>query len=234
MKIIIALLISTLTTACYGQGLLGWTLGAVQEAKDDRIVEIIGQVDGDIINQAAEVERLSNLNNEPIELLINSPGGSVFTGMIFIDAMNAAKAKGIKFKCTSVVLAASMAYTIFSNCDERYAQANTRLLFHPMSTRAQGRVQELVTDLIQTVPEEKAIMDKLRNDLGIDWKTFHTNYFAETFWTATTLLNISPEFLTIVDDVGNYGANTYKYKRGGFFEASGIAQDILNRFEGVQ
>lgn len=229
-------LITTLVVAwssiASAQGLLD-LFRQQEENKDDRLIEIIGVVDGNIIDQAAEINRLAALNSEPIELLINSPGGSVFTGMIFIDAMNAAKAKGVVFKCTSVVLAASMAYSFFSNCDERYALPNTRLLFHPMSTRAEGRVQELVTDLIQTVPEEKAIMKQLQADLNVDWKTFHTNYFAETFWTATTLSSISPDFLTIID-TADFGKQTYQYRRGGFFEAKGVAHDILKRFEGVE
>jgi hypothetical protein len=147
--------------------------------------------------------------------------------------MRAAQSKGVVFKCTTVVMAASMAYSIFSACDERYALPNSRLLFHPMSVRTQGRVQELVTGLIQTVPEERAIMTELQADLGVDWKTFHTNYFAETFWSAEGLLRISPNFLTIIESA-DYGEQTYQYKRGGFFEASGTVHEVIKRFEGIK
>ena len=234
MKLFTAVLTSSFTTIACAQFLF---VPTQRDNTDDRLIEIIGEVDGDIIDKAAEINRLAELSDEPIELLINSPGGAVLPGMIFVDAMRAAKSEGIIFKCTSVVMAASMAYVIYSECNERYALANTRLLFHPISISTGGsRVQELIVDLDETIAEEKAIMEKLQKDLGLDWRKFHRHYFSETFWSATRLKAVAPAFLEIKDSV-NFGPLTYKYRKQGLFGQSisnGTARKILERFEGVR
>ena len=199
-------------------------------------VEIIGEIDGAVIAQASKVRKLAKAGVSEIHMLINSPGGAVMPGMVFIDAMKAAQAQGVKFKCYTTVMSASMAYVILSQCDERYAFENARLLFHPMSISTRGsRVQEIATELAQTQKEEEILMAKLREDLKLDWKTFHTNYFAETFWQAARLKDIAPHFLEIIVDVDGFETDIYIFEKPKslFDFILPATNTILTRFKGI-
>lgn len=187
------------------------------QVKDSaRVIKIIGRVDGEIISKAAELEKMTRTNSSPIYMLINSPGGSVQAGMAFVDAMRAAKRRGVVFHCATQVMAASMAFIFINECQRRYAAANARLLFHPISLSTQGsRLQELVVDLHHTEQEEQKIMHNLKTKMGLDWRTFHRNYFAETFWQAEILAETTARarWLTIVSRIEGFGDDLFKYKR---------------------
>jgi ATP-dependent Clp protease protease subunit len=202
-----------------------------------RTIEIIGDIRGDIVRKADKIHKMALESNEPIYMLLNSPGGMVLPGMVFVDAMKAAQARGVRFICLSNVMAASMAFIIYSECDERYARKNTRLLFHPMSMSTSGsRLQELATDLTQAVQEERRVEDRLRKIMKLKWRQFHPHYFAETFWQAEQLLKYTGEsnrFLTVINNVDGFEKNLLNYTRPrGFFMINGFVQKIIDRFEG--
>lgn len=205
----------------------------------DRSLALIGEIDGSLIDGIPKIQSLADKSKDPIYLLINSPGGSVMPGMMFVDAMKSAQAKGVKFVCVSTILAASMAFIIYAQCDERYALPNTRLLFHPMAVSVSGaRVKDLYVDLTHAVIEEEAIKRTLQDQLKMDTKTFEENYLAETFWQAKRLKDVSPTFLQTVTSVEGFGKFTYKYRRETFFskrtEWGAKVREILKRLEGLE
>lgn len=65
-----------------------------------------------------------------IKLIIDSPGGSVYTGFKFIAQMKALQAQGTVIKCFVPGLAASMAFHILVHCDERTVLQESALLWH--------------------------------------------------------------------------------------------------------
>lgn len=65
-----------------------------------------------------------------IDLVINSPGGSVVAGFEFVSLMNALQDKGYKFNCYVYHVAASMAFQILLQCDERHTLNGAFLLWH--------------------------------------------------------------------------------------------------------
>jgi ATP-dependent protease ClpP protease subunit len=181
-----------------------------------RVVKVIGRVDGEIISAAAKLEKMTRTNTSPIYMLINSPGGSVQAGMAFVDAMRMAKRRGVQFYCATQVMAASMAFIFINECQHRYATANARFLFHPISLSTNGsRLQELVVDLHHTEKEEQKIMHNLKTNMGLDWRTFHRNYFAETFWQAEILAETTAKskWLTIVNRIEGFGDDLFNYKK---------------------
>ena len=204
-----------------------------------RVVKLIGSVDGSQIKVAQEIDRLSSADQTPIFMLINSPGGSVVTGLIIVDAMRQAQHKGVKFHCASAVMAASMAFTILSECDTRATLANTRLLFHPMSfTGLSGRVQELSVLMVTAVKEELRLAAVVRTSLGVSKQFFNRHYFAETFWTAEALLLEikNKKFLSVVPRIEGFGKDVFTYQRPeirpSFFQTIDTdAERILNRYE---
>lgn len=81
------------------------------------------------------MERMSkflSLEQAPkeIKIIIDSPGGSVYTGFKFIAQMKALQAQGTVIKCYVPGLAASMAFHILVHCDERTVLQESALLWH--------------------------------------------------------------------------------------------------------
>lgn len=172
------------------------------ELDKNRLVEIIDEVDGTmLVDVIQRIDKLSTQSSDDIDVLINSPGGSVFVGTSIIDAMNVAKARGVKFRCTVGTLAASMAFIILSECDERYSLPNAKLLFHPVSTGGQGRLQEMIVQLKMVEGLEQTIMKRLQESMQLEWKQFHMFYFAEVWFHGYQLASHAKGFLTLVDDV---------------------------------
>lgn len=81
---------------------------------------------------ADELLRASLAEEGTVDLIINSPGGSVVEGFAFISKMEAAKANGLVIRCFVPEYAASMAFQILVHCSpgERYALPRAFLLWH--------------------------------------------------------------------------------------------------------
>lgn len=172
-------------------------------------LEIIGIIDGRIIREVADpILQIINQNDpasKDIYILINSPGGAVLPGTSVLDAMRMAKSRGFNFKCISGVLAASMAFSILVECNERYALKDTKLLFHPVSVSgSRARLQEVLVSYDAILKVEKRMMKKLQQEMKLPWRKFHMHYFAETLWAGEELsLHTDKKFLKIVTDVTN-------------------------------
>jgi ATP-dependent Clp protease protease subunit len=170
-----------------------------------RLVKVIGGVDGSIIPKATELLTLADKSSDPIYIMINSPGGSVRAGNVFIEAMNIAKYRGIELKCVSPVYAASMAFTILMNCTERYALKSTQLLFHPVRVILGNMpvtapvAAEIAADLNKY---DKELKDQLLRELELDKEVMTKAYYDERWWSAKELQAASKDgWLIVVDDI---------------------------------
>jgi len=202
----------------------------------DRVVKLIGEVSGDSLTLAQEIDKLSLISNKPIDFLINSPGGAVGPGMTVVDSMRQAQKRGVRFRCVTGVLAASMAFIILAECDERYTLPNARLLFHPISISTNGaRVGELLTVLKQIVEQEERVKSRLQSQMGMSTKDFIDNYYAETFWSGYELTDFTKNksFLTVVDQVTGAGPELFRYRTEGFVMFGQIEREIIERYEGL-
>ena len=162
---------------------------------------IEGAIDTSIIKMANDLEQMTRNNRNPVYLVINSPGGQVIPGMIFLQAMNIVKSRGITIKCVAPVLAASMAFQIYANCSERYAFKYSMLLFHPV--RAGGAFTTKDMDVAKEDMElmQRAMVAELLDVLGMDEDLFWRHFWAETLHRAHDLQKITTSFLTLVDDI---------------------------------
>ena len=94
--------------------------------------EVTGESVAEVINKAAELD--SKLpKGKPLYLVLNTPGGSVQSGLELIEAL-----KGLGRPINTVVMfAASMGFQICQNLDTRYILKNGILMSH----RAAGEIQ---------------------------------------------------------------------------------------------
>ncbi len=106
----------------------------------NRIILVAGQVDTNLmVNIVAQLKHLEAANpEEPITMLINSPGGSVIDGLAIVDVMREVKCpiltvgNGMQASMGSILLAAG---------DERRMTKNAKLLIHQIMGGAQGGTQ---------------------------------------------------------------------------------------------
>ena len=122
----------------------GYELIPIQdEMLSRREVELVGEVSADSVN--ALIRQLRYLQNEdpkaPITLYINSPGGSVDSGMALYDVMQAVSCP-VRTIC--VGLAASMAALLFVSGAERDMLPHSRIMIHdPLILQTGGSALKL-------------------------------------------------------------------------------------------
>ncbi len=132
----------------------GYHLIPIQdEMLSHREVELVGEVNADTVN--ALIRQLRYLQCEdseaPITLYINSPGGSVDSGMALYDVMQAVSCP-VRTVC--VGLAASMAALLFVSGAERDMLPHSRLMIHdPLIVQTGGsalKLKAISDDLMET------------------------------------------------------------------------------------
>lgn len=175
---------------------------SMPKINQDRLVRVEGGVGVNALYAGNQIAALSETKGD-IWMVINSPGGSVTTGLFTVSAMDLARARGRKINCVVPGLAASMAFHMLTHCDERYVLPKTLLLWHPVRAGVRGSLTPtearlLADDLERT---EKSLIEDIFTQLGVSKQVFMYHYNAETLFLATQLDEIAPGFLTIVDDV---------------------------------
>lgn len=132
----------------------GYDLIRIQdEMLSHREVELVGEVDANSVN--ALIRELRYLQRQDpageITLYINSPGGSVDSGMALYDVMQAISCP-IRTVC--VGLAASMAALLFLSGNQRDMLPHSRLMIHdPLISQTGGsalRLKSVCDDLLET------------------------------------------------------------------------------------
>ena len=107
----------------------------------DRIIFLSGEINDNVANIiVSELLYVDNLNNEDIYLYINSPGGSITSGMSIYDTMNFIKSKVITI---GIGMCASMAAFLLSSGKLRYVLPNTEVMIHQPIGGAQGQATDI-------------------------------------------------------------------------------------------
>ncbi len=110
---------------------------------NDRIIFICGEIDDNLANIViSELLYLDSLNNQDISLYINSPGGSVSSGLAIYDTMNF-----IKSDVSTIGLGtcASMGSFLLSSGTKgkRFALENTEIMIHEVLGGSKGQATEI-------------------------------------------------------------------------------------------
>ena len=131
----------------------------------DRIIMIFGE-----INDAVSASIISQLlflssidEKKDIYIYINSPGGSVTSGLSIYDTMKYIKPKVITI---GMGLCASMGAFLLSSGDKRYALENTKVMIHQPLGGAKGQA----TDIMIVAEEIINIKKKLNEILSKNTK----------------------------------------------------------------
>ncbi len=109
----------------------------------DRIIILSGEIDDGLANSiVAQLLYLDSLNHNTINLYINSPGGSITSGMAIFDTMNYIKSK-VSTIC--IGMAASMAAFLLSSGEKgmRFCLPNSEVMIHQPLGGAKGQATEI-------------------------------------------------------------------------------------------
>ena len=91
----------------------------------------------------ADINAVVQTGAREVFLRFDSPGGSVFSGLRFLQRMEEHRKAGVRFTCVTDVMSASMGLVIFSQCDIRLATHRSIFLAHGASSSGQGTVERL-------------------------------------------------------------------------------------------
>lgn len=133
---------------------------------ETRTVMIFGGVDQKLAERvSAQILYLDHLSNDPIKLMINSPGGHVESGDTIHDLINYIESP-VAVVGTGWV--ASIATHIFLGVDkkQRFCLPNTRFLIHQPSGGAGGKASDIAIQADEIVKMRQRIAEKIADATG--------------------------------------------------------------------
>ena len=136
----------------------------------DRIVFLSGEINDEVANLiVSDLLYLNSLNNEDIYLYINSPGGSVTSGMAIYDTMNFIKCD-VSTIC--VGMCASMAAFLLSSGakGKRVCLKNGEVMIHQPLGGVQGQATEIKIHAERIIKLKEKLNKILASNTGKDIK----------------------------------------------------------------
>lgn len=155
----------------------------------DRIILLSGEIDDECANSViAQLLYLDSLNNEEISLYINSPGGSVTSGMAIYDTMNFVKSD-VSTICLG--MAASMGAFLLSSGKKgkRYALPNSEIMIHQPLGGAKGQATEIKIAAEQILKTKEKLNKILSENTGKDLEKVEQDTERDHFLDANEALD---------------------------------------------
>jgi len=137
----------------------------------ERIVFISGEIDDDLSNSViAQLLYLDAINNEDISIYINSPGGSITSGMAIYDTMNFIKSD-VSTIC--IGMAASMAAFLLScgKKGKRFILPNSEVMIHQPLGGVSGQATEIKIAAERILKLKEKLNKILSNNNNKDFDT---------------------------------------------------------------
>ena len=153
----------------------------------DRIIFLTGEINDALANIViSELLYLDNINHEDIYLYINSPGGSITSGMGIYDTMNFIESKVITI---GLGMCASMAAFLLSSGDIRYALPNTEVMIHQPLGGAQGQATDIKIAAERIIKLKQKLNEILAKNTKQTIKKITEDTERDNYLSATDALN---------------------------------------------
>ena len=133
---------------------------------NNRIIFLNGEINDDVSSLiVSELLYLDSINHEDIHIYINSPGGSVTSGLAIIDTMNLVKSD---VSTLALGLCASMAAVILSagRKNKRYSLPNSEIMIHQVLGGAEGKATDIKIQAERILKMKKKINNLLSELTG--------------------------------------------------------------------
>lgn len=162
----------------------------------DRIILLTGEINDNTANIViSELLYLDSINHNDINIYINSPGGSITSGMAIYDTMNYIKSD-VSTIC--VGMAASMAAFLLSSGQKgkRYILPNSEVMIHQPLGGAQGQATEIKIAANRILKLKDKLNRILSNNTKKDLKTIENDTERDYFMDSNEALEYG-----IVDEI---------------------------------
>ncbi len=149
----------------------------------NRKLFLTGEVTEDMANEFVSELLFLGQSNEPVDIFINSPGGSVNAGLVIYDVIQACRAK-LEINMYCIGMAASMGAVILAGGQEghRFILPHSKCMIHePLINGGMSGSATSIKKTAESILETKTIMN------GILAK--HTNKTVEEIDEATSFDN---------------------------------------------
>ena len=154
----------------------------------DRIIFLSGEIDDNLANTVvSELLYLDSINHDDISLYINSPGGSITSGMAIMDTMNFIKSH-VSTICLG--MAASMGAFLLS-CGEkgkRFILPNAEVMIHQPLGGATGQATEIKIAAERILKMKEKLNNILSKNTGKDLQTIEQDTERDHFLDAKEAL----------------------------------------------
>ena len=136
----------------------------------------------------AQLLYLDSLNNDDINLYINSPGGSITAGMAIYDTMNFVKSN-VSTICIGI--AASMAAFLLATGEKgkRFILPNAEVMIHQPLGGVQGQATEIKIAAERILKLKKKLNKILSERTGKDIETINNDTERDYFMDSNDALN---------------------------------------------
>ena len=155
----------------------------------DRIIIINGEINNEVANSTiAQLLYLDSKNNDDISIYINSPGGSITSGMAIYDTINYIKSD-VSTIC--IGMAASMAAFLLSSGTKgkRCALPNSEVMIHQPLGGASGQATEIKIAAQRILKLKDKLNKILSINTGKDIKTIENDTERDNFMDSNEALN---------------------------------------------
>lgn len=155
----------------------------------DRIVFLTGEIDDNLANIViSELLYLDNINHEEICLYINSPGGSITSGMSIYDTMNFIKSD---VRTIALGMSASMAAFLLASGTKgkRCALPNAEVMIHQPLGGVQGQATDIKIAAERIIKLKNKLNNILANNTGKSLKKIIHDTERDNFLTAEEALD---------------------------------------------
>ena len=162
----------------------------------DRIIILSGEIDDNMSNSiVAQLLYLDSINNDDISIYINSPGGSITSGMAIYDTMNFITSK-VSTIC--VGMAASMAAFLLSSGEKgkRFCLENAEVMIHQPLGGAQGQATEIKIAAERILKLKEKLNKILSKNTGKSLKKIENDTERDFFMSSNEALEYG-----IIDDI---------------------------------
>lgn len=137
----------------------------------ERIIILTGEIDDAMASSiTAQLLYLSSLNKDPIQMYINSPGGSVTAGLAIYDIMNFIPCD-ISTICMGICASMAAVLLCAGSAGKRCALSNSEIMIH----QPLGGMQGQATDMEIAAKHMQSVKQKLYRILS-----YHTHQTIDT------------------------------------------------------
>lgn len=162
----------------------------------DRIILLNGEINDNTANIiVSELLYLDSINHNDISIYINSPGGSITSGMAIYDTMNYIQSD-VSTIC--IGMAASMAAFLLSSGKKgkRYILPNSEVMIHQPLGGAQGQATEIKIAATRILKLKDKLNKILSKNTGKDLKTIENDTERDYFMDSNEALEYG-----IIDEI---------------------------------